>query len=130
MSPTTPIDPPSVKLWKKFEVEGTNAFRICSLSGGWIERLGSDLLLSYQSEALLPSLLEWCDTLPEAVGYLPERVFGRYLPVRNQERASPVLLRGSGALPLHATVTEAGVRFGLDFGAGYSAGLFLDQRHN
>jgi 23S rRNA (cytosine1962-C5)-methyltransferase len=130
MPAAVPIDPPSVKLWKKFEDEGTNAFRICTLSGAWIERLGVDLLLSYQEEALLPALLEWCEALPEVTGYFPERIFGRHLPVRNQERVSPVLLKGSSALPLCSTVTEAGVRFGLDFSAGYSAGLFLDQRHN
>jgi 23S rRNA (cytosine1962-C5)-methyltransferase len=130
MPTTAPIDPPSVKLWKKFENEGTNAFRICTLGGAWIERLGGDLLLSYQEESLLPDLLAWCATLPSLTGFLPDRIFGRHLPVRNQERVSPVLLEGDGELPLNTTVTEAGVRFGLDFSAGYSAGLFLDQRHN
>ncbi len=124
------LAPPSLKLWKKFESEGTNAFRICTLSGAWIERLGADLLLSYQAESLLPELLAWCATLPALTGFVPERVFGRHLPVRNQERVSPVLLEGDAELPLFTTVTEAGVRFGLDFSAGYSAGLFLDQRHN
>ena len=130
MPDNDPIDPPSLKLWKMFEGEGTNAFRICTLSGAWIERLGADLLLSYQSEALLPELLAWCAALPASTGFVPARVFGRHLPLRNQERVSPVLLEGDGGLPLHTTVTEGGVRFGLDFSAGYSAGLFLDQRHN
>jgi 23S rRNA (cytosine1962-C5)-methyltransferase len=125
-----PIAPPSPKLWKKFENERTNAFRICTLNGAWIERLGGDLLVSYQSECLLSALLDWCNALPDLTGFRPARIFGRYLPVRNQERVSPVLLQGDGELPLLTTVTEGGVRFGLDFSAGYSAGLFLDQRHN
>ena len=125
-----PIAPPASQLWKKFEDQQTNAFRICTLNGAWIERLGEDLLVSYQSENLLPALLDWCHQLPDSTGFRPSRIFGRHLPVRNQERASPVLLLGDSGLPLQATVTEAGVRFGLDFSAGYSAGLFLDQRHN
>lgn len=125
-----PFEPLPAPHWKKFESEGTNAFRICTLSAGWIERLGPDLLLSYQTDALLPELLQWCSTLPDVAGFVPQRIFGRHLPVRNQERLSPVLLSGDSGLPLDTTVTEAGVRYGLDFSAGYSAGLFLDQRRN
>jgi 23S rRNA (cytosine1962-C5)-methyltransferase len=40
------------------------------------------------------------------------------------------LLEGDATLPLTAVVTERGVRYGVDFGAGYSAGLFIDQRAN
>jgi 23S rRNA (cytosine1962-C5)-methyltransferase len=40
------------------------------------------------------------------------------------------LRSGDAGLPLRTVVTEAGVRFGLDFAAGYSHGLFLDQRAN
>jgi 23S rRNA (cytosine1962-C5)-methyltransferase len=130
MSFHAPLEPPSEKLWKKFQGEGTDAHRICTLDGAWIERLGGDLLLNYQEESTLPALLEWCGGLPELVGFSPQRVFGRHLPVRNQERLSPVLIAGDPALPLQTVVAEAGVRFGLDFSAGYSTGLFLDQRSN
>jgi 23S rRNA (cytosine1962-C5)-methyltransferase len=130
MSFHAPLEPPSEKLWKKFQAEGTDAHRICTLDGAWIERLGGDLLLNYQDESALPALLEWCGGLPESVGFSPQRVFGRHLPVRNQERLSPVLIAGDPALPLQTVVAEAGVRFGLDFSAGYSTGLFLDQRLN
>jgi len=40
------------------------------------------------------------------------------------------LLRGDGAAGLETEVSEAGVRYGLDFAAGYSAGFFIDQREN
>ncbi len=41
-----------------------------------------------------------------------------------------VLLSGSSEGSLGRTVLERGICYGLDFGAGYSAGLFLDQREN
>jgi 23S rRNA (cytosine1962-C5)-methyltransferase len=130
MSLNAPIAPLSERLWKKFQSEGTDAHRIWTAGGAWIERLGADLLLSYQDESMLPLLLEWCGALPRLAAFSPQRIFGRHLPVRNQERLAPVLLTGDPSLPLQTTVSEAGVRYGLDFSAGYSTGLFLDQRQN
>ena len=43
---------------------------------------------------------------------------------------APVLLAGDPDLPLTTVVREHGVRYGLDFVAGYSAGLYIDQRRN
>jgi 23S rRNA (cytosine1962-C5)-methyltransferase len=116
--------------WRRFEGEHTNAFRTHTLPGGWSERLGDDLLLSYKEPATLQRLRELCMMLPEEVGFTPRRLFGRHLPVRNQERVSPVLLEGDPELPLSGVVLEAGAQFGVDFSAGYSTGLFLDQRRN
>ena len=118
------------KLWKDFASQETNAFRICTFQDGWIERLGSDVLLSYREQTALPPLLESVASLSASVGFSPERVFARHLPMRNEARTSPVLVSGDSAIPLQTIVTEAGVRYGLDFSAGYSAGLFIDQRHN
>jgi 23S rRNA (cytosine1962-C5)-methyltransferase len=39
-------------------------------------------------------------------------------------------MEGDPGASLHSVVTERGVRYGIDFGAGYSAGLFIDQRAN
>lgn len=58
------------------------------------------------------------------------RIFGKFIPRQNDERAAPVLIEGDSAAPLETVVEEAGMRFGLDFAAGYSAGLFIDQRAN
>ena len=58
------------------------------------------------------------------------RVFGKFIPRQNAERVAPTLLHGDPALPLTTTVEENGLRFRLDFAAGYSAGLFIDQRAN
>ena len=58
------------------------------------------------------------------------RIFSKFIPLKNDERIAPEQIGGDPDLPLETIVTEAGMRFGLDFAAGYSAGLFIDQRAN
>ena len=77
-------------------------------------------------DELTAGLGKWC----AATNWSPARVFTRLLPLKNDERISPVLHSGDASLPSKTVVTEASVRFGLDFTAGYSHGLFLDQRAN
>jgi len=110
--------------------EGTTAYRLGSGPGGWAERLGDDVALSYKSDAALKELLDGLAVQSAASGWQARRVFARFLPMKNAERVSPVLHSGDAALPLTTVVTEAGIRYGLDMGAGYSHGLFLDQRLN
>jgi 23S rRNA (cytosine1962-C5)-methyltransferase len=62
--------------------------------------------------------------------YQPARIFGKYLPQQASERGAPALLRGDAKGKLETEVSEAGLRYGLDFAGGYSAGLFIDQRVN
>jgi 23S rRNA (cytosine1962-C5)-methyltransferase len=117
-------------LVRDFAAEETSAYRLCTKAGGWVERYGSDALVSYQTEPareqILRELEEW-----SLLGNQPfERVFGRYLPKQNAERNPPRLLSGTADAPLQTTVLERAVCYGLDFGAGYSTGLFLDQREN
>jgi 23S rRNA (cytosine1962-C5)-methyltransferase len=114
----------------RFEQYVTNAYRLCSLGGGWVERLGTDLLISYKDDAVREELLAACRVWPAWSEVPIERIFGKFLPRQNAERVTPVLLWGDPALPLTTSVREHGVSYGLDFGAGYSAGLFLDQRAN
>jgi 23S rRNA (cytosine1962-C5)-methyltransferase len=109
-----------------FLAAGTNAFRLATSVSGWVERFADDLLLSYQDDATLDRLRAEL----EANAFTPRRVYGKFLPRQNAERIAPVLLEGDATLPPRVEVTENGVRYGLDFEAGYSAGLFLDQRHN
>lgn len=116
--------------WKTFESTGTTAHRACSRAGAWVERLGEDLLINHQSAFLLDALLqEWKDR-SQAYGFLPQRIFSRDLPLQNADRNAPVLLEGDPSLPVETVVSESQVRYGLDFSAGYSVGLFLDQRAN
>ncbi len=109
---------------------GTNAHRLASSPEAWVERFADDALLSYKTEAArntsLAELREWS----AEHGWMPARVFGKHLPRQNQDRLAPMLLTGEAAAPLLTVVEENGMRFGLDFAAGYSAGLFIDQRAN
>ena len=109
---------------------GTNAHRLFSSADAWLERFGPDLLLSYKHDAdrdrVLAELPAW--TAEHGLEY--RRLFGKWLPRQNEDRAAPALLSGEATLPMETVVEEAGMRFGLDFAAGYSAGLFIDQRAN
>lgn len=113
-----------------FAAAGTNAHRLHSAPGAWLERFGEELLLSYKAVAARESVLAALPGWAAAHDCRYRRVFGKYLPRHNDERAAPVLLAGDPALPLTTVVEEQGMKFGLDFAAGYSAGLFIDQRAN
>ncbi len=110
--------------------EKTDAHRLASAPGMWLERFGSDLLLSYQSEAARDVVLAELDERCAAYSFQPRRIFGKYLPQHAAERGAPALLRGDATLPLATEVREANILYGLDFAVGYSAGLFIDQRVN
>ena len=113
-----------------FAAAQTTAHRLYSSGSVWVERFGEDLLLSHQNESLRDELLEllpgWC----AARGLGWRRIFGKFIPRQNQERTAPVLLLGDAGAPMETVVEEAGMRFAMDFAAGYSAGLFIDQRAN
>jgi 23S rRNA (cytosine1962-C5)-methyltransferase len=114
--------------WSSLQGEGTDAHRLASGPRSWLERFGPDLLLSYQDEC--ESVLAELESRCAAYDFHPRRVFGKWLPRHAADRDAPALLRGEKELPMETEVTEAGVRYGLDFAGGYSAGLFLDQRSN
>jgi 23S rRNA (cytosine1962-C5)-methyltransferase len=120
----------SPSAWAALAAEGTDAHRLASGPETWVERFGQDVLLSYQTEAGRDSALAEFDQHCAGYSYLPGRVFGKYLPQQAAERGAPVLLRGDAGASLETVVGEAGVKYGLDFAGGYSAGLFTDQRAN
>jgi 23S rRNA (cytosine1962-C5)-methyltransferase len=117
-------------LVRDFAAEKTNAYRLSTRPGGWVERYGTDVVVSYKDEAtreeILHELDEWSLLGQERFG----RIFGRYLAKQNPERHPPRLISGDPNESLHRTVLERAVCYGIDFGAGYSVGLFLDQREN
>ncbi len=108
----------------------TDAHRLATGVDWWIERFGPDLLLSHATEQGRDLALAEIDAQCAAYDFNATRIFGKYLPQQAAERSAPALLRGDAAAPLETEVREAGVRYGLDFAAGYSAGFFIDQREN
>jgi 23S rRNA (cytosine1962-C5)-methyltransferase len=77
-------------------------------------------------ERLLEELQTWSDS----VGFQVRRVFARLIPTKSERRESPALVIGDPSESLQSVATEWYLRFGIDFGTGYSPGLFLDQREN
>lgn len=120
----------SSELLAQFDAAGTSAHRLFTSPHAWVERLGCDVLISFKHDAArdeaFAGLREW----EAQTGFQSARVFSRFLPKQNAERVAPVLMAGDPAVPLDGVVTEHGIRYGIDFGAGYSAGLFIDQRAN
>jgi 23S rRNA (cytosine1962-C5)-methyltransferase len=117
-----------VRAW--FEAERTNAYRLCTVNGGWVERFASDILISYQNQTTGQRLTTELQIRRGDFGFLVRRIFARVLPKRNEERSQPQLIHGDPVETCQTIVTERGVNYGIDFKAGYSAGLFLDQREN
>jgi 23S rRNA (cytosine1962-C5)-methyltransferase len=120
----------SPAVWSGLVAEGTDAHRIASGPETWLERFGSDVLISYQREAGRDAALAEIDARGADYSFAPRRIFGKYLPQQAAERGAPALLRGDAQSALETEVSEAGARYGLDFAGGYSAGLFIDQRAN
>jgi 23S rRNA (cytosine1962-C5)-methyltransferase len=116
--------------WAAFVTEGTTAARLCSTSEGWVERFGKDVLISYKDDGARDRLHEELRAWAAKENAPYQRVFGKFIPRQNEDRQRPILLEGEAAAPLETVVKEAGLRFAVDFAAGYSAGLFIDQRAN
>jgi 23S rRNA (cytosine1962-C5)-methyltransferase len=121
------IDPAVVQA---FEAEKTDAYRVCTFADGWVERCGSDVLISYKEEAARERLTTELYLWSLAVNFKFTRVFARFLPKKNAEREAPRLVVGDANSNLQTVATERQLRYGIDFAAGYSVGLFVDQRHN
>jgi 23S rRNA (cytosine1962-C5)-methyltransferase len=117
-------------LLRDFEAEGTDAHRLCTIEDGWVERFSRDVLISFKSilarERLIQELQWWANTVRFECG----RIFARFVPRKSDEREPPRLISGDPGENLQTIATERHLKFGIDFGAGYSAGLFLDQREN
>jgi 23S rRNA (cytosine1962-C5)-methyltransferase len=119
-----------VELMRQFEAEGTNAHRLCTIDEGWVERFGPEILISYKEEPIRERLTLELYFWRTSVGFAHGRVFARHLPIKNEERAKPQLMFGGEEVNLQTTASENWLQFGIDFEAGYSVGLFVDQREN
>lgn len=113
-----------------FESERTDAHRLCTTPDGWVERFGRDVLVSYKSEAACERLSTEFFLWAQTANFTPARVIGRFLPIKNAEREHPKLLFGDDGSDWRGVAIERHLRYGIDFSAGYSVGLFVDQREN
>src|SRR5213596_1139906 len=121
------IDP---TLLRDFRAEGTDSHRLCTIEDGWVERFGQDILISFKRvlsrERLVAELQSWTSS----VGFDVGRIFARFVPRKNEQREPPRLIFGDPGEKLQTIATERHLKFGIDFGTGYSPGLFLDQRES
>jgi len=118
------------RLLRDFQAEATDAHRLCTIEDGWVERFGQDILISFKRvlgrERLLAELQSWTSS----AGFDLGRIFARFVSRKGEEREPPRLIVGDPAGNLQTIATERHLKFGIDFGTGYSPGLFLDQREN
>jgi 23S rRNA (cytosine1962-C5)-methyltransferase len=121
------IDP---GLLRDFQSEGTDAHRLCTIEDGWVERFGSDVLISFKRVFAREQLLEELQIWADSIGFPVRRVFARLIPTKNERREPPALVVGDPSESLQTVATEWYLKFSIDFGTGYSPGLFLDQREN
>ncbi|HWY51438.1 MAG TPA: class I SAM-dependent methyltransferase [Chthoniobacterales bacterium] len=118
------------RLLDAFEAEGTDAHRLCTVDNGWAERFGRDVLVSFRTTAAQDRLVHELNAWSKSTEFPISRVFARFLPRKNEERETPKLVIGNEGESLQTVATEEHLKFGIDFGAGYSVGLFVDQREN
>jgi 23S rRNA (cytosine1962-C5)-methyltransferase len=121
------IDP---RLLRDFQSEGTDAHRLCTIEDGWVERFGNDVLISFKTVLARDRLLQGLQTWADSVGVQVRRIFARFIPRESERREPPALIVGDPSESSQTVATERYLRFGIDFGTGYSPGLFLDQREN
>src|SRR5262249_16359014 len=121
------IDP---SLLRDFQAEGTDAHRLCTSHDGWVERFGGDVLISFKSVLAREGLLEDVQSWAHSSGIQVRRVFARFISRKIERREPPRLIIGDPSESLQTIATEWHLKFGIDFGTGYSPGLFVDQREN
>jgi 23S rRNA (cytosine1962-C5)-methyltransferase len=119
-----------LKLLRDFEAEGTDAHRLCTIDDGWVECFGRDILVSSKTDRARDQLILELNLWGTATGFTFGRIFARNLPKQNEEREAPRLMFGDAKENLQTTAREWLLRYGIDFAAGYSVGLFTDQRQN
>lgn len=110
--------------------EGTDAFRMADGREIWIERFGPAVLVStmrdFDTRQIVAEILLRCEGGPHG---MPAAIYQRTLVKGPGKDDKPALLHGAieGGL---CTARERDLRFEVDFSAGYSVGLFPDQRSN
>jgi 23S rRNA (cytosine1962-C5)-methyltransferase len=118
------------RLFRDFQAEGTDAHRLCTMEDGWVERFGHDILISFKRVLVRERLIQESKEWANGVLFNFARIFARFVPRRSEQRERPRLICGDPDENLQTIATERRLKFGIDFGAGFSVGLFPDQREN
>jgi 23S rRNA (cytosine1962-C5)-methyltransferase len=118
------------ELHRNFIAQQTDAIRLCTCPDGWVERFGVDVLISHKTVAALERLKTELCLWALNTDFKFRRVFARFLPKQNADREAPTLILGDPDTNLQSTALERTLCYGIDFSAGYSVGLFIDQREN
>ena len=72
---------------------------------------------------------EFLRTLPGSGPAVPHSIYWKTLDARGEHQRPPTLWAGE-AVDAPFTMRENGLAYRIDFGGGYSQGIFLDQREN
>lgn len=118
------------ELHREFIAQQTDAIRLYTGPDGWVERFGVDVLISYKTDAALERLKTELCLWALNVDFKFRRVFARFLPKQNADRQTPALILGDPGTNLESVAIERSLSYAIDFSAGYSVGLFIDQREN
>ncbi len=113
----------------EFAQAGTDAYRIADGGRCQIERFGDGAIVSYHTMAepreIVDELAVWCERTDVPL----RRTYARRLVTAPGRNDLPQAL-GNAAAPHTGIAHEEGVSYEIDFMAGYSCGLFIDQRAN
>lgn len=102
----------------------TDAFRLAHSPGGTLDVFGDVVLCSWRDPSSRDVLLKALEERGEEF----REVWHRALVPQPREGNAPVCVQGEGSG--RAIAREDGLRFRIDCTAGYSVGLFPDQREN
>lgn len=111
--------------WAALSQEGTDAHRVATTRGGYLDRYG-DWVLWSGGEPPRPETLR--EETARRYGFAPRGYLARELVKAAADQRPARLL--DGEQPGEITVREAGLRYLVEPAGGYSTGLFLDQSRN
>jgi 23S rRNA (cytosine1962-C5)-methyltransferase len=119
----------SPALAAEFAALGTDAYRIADGQECRIERYGDGAIISHVAESPASGILEELTKWRQRAGVVLEGIYARRLVLAPGRSDAPRPMGRTS--PQHTCVAhEEGLCYEIDFLAGYSCGLFLDQRAN
>lgn len=114
--------------WDSLRGEGTDAHRLAGGRGEWLDRYGDWVVASVPAGADAPDIAALAREARVRFGFEPQGWLVKEL-TRDAGAQAPASL-AAGEAPGTIVVSEAGVLYLVEPAAGYSAGLFTDQRLN